>query len=314
MRFLASLCSIPLFNLVFPVVAQAQLASKPEVRRLCEAAVEARNSDMLAMLREAIALAYPDNPKVLAYCAENRLSPLKLESRTSAPEQVSPPQQESAWTLKPWTGDLVLNAAVHRGNTVAATYGFRLDAERKSGSTINNIGATGALNRNNGVDEVDRWNAYFQRDHHIDSNAFAYWRIAFEKDVFADFDKRAFFGVGTGRRFVETTTLNLQAEVGPGVFVSEISESTGRELVVDAALFSALRANYQVNSHIKFKHDMEFNWSEPSSNLASVSSVKTAVTEQLSFGLSFEMRHQSNPEGERQPTDIALMTDIHFGY
>ena len=315
MRLTAGLFILPLVFQTTALTAEAQLASKPEIRALCDAAVEAKNTDMLRTLRDAISLAYPNNPKVLAYCADSRLSVVQSETDM---EEIEPTEavdtSRPVFSLSPWSGDLALNAALHRGNTVASTFGFRLDAERKTGSVVNNFGATGAHNRNNGVDEVDRWNAYFQRDHHLKGSAFAYWRVAYEQDEFADFGQRAFLGFGAGRRFIETGPFNLQAEIGPGAFIREVSGDESRDLIVDAALFSALRANYQLNSHVRLKHDMELNWSEPSGNFVSVSSIKTAITDQLSLGLSFETRYQTSPDDDRQPTDTALMADIHFGY
>jgi putative salt-induced outer membrane protein YdiY len=121
-----------------------------------------------------------------------------------------------------WSGNASLALESERGNTDTDEWDIGIDTVWRSLDDRYTIRGNMELDEANGEKNTDNWKLMSKYDRFFEHDQTNYWGVKaqFEYDKFADLDLRTIIGPHIGRKFFDTSLLEVEGEVGP-VWVDE---------------------------------------------------------------------------------------------
>ncbi|HTW94280.1 MAG TPA: DUF481 domain-containing protein [Tepidisphaeraceae bacterium] len=182
--------------------------------------------------------------------ANNLLTPIAEIKSVNPPPEV-------------WTGSVVANGALYRGNTNSATVGISANASlRRDDPFFNdrftlsgdyNYGSTGTDGGT--ITTADNADASFQYDRFLSAKLYGYGDIGYAFDRIADLNLRLTPGLGAGYQWVESPDLNFDTEGGV-TYLYEDYQTSG--IVQEAALRLAYHVDGKINPTLSAFNDFEY--------------------------------------------------------
>jgi putative salt-induced outer membrane protein YdiY len=220
--------------------------------------------------------------------------------------KINPPPEK-------WTGSIVINASLARGNTFTDTIGLAGDAElRRNNDSINDRTTFGAAyNFGTQKDSVtgvkttntDNWMAEGKYDYFFNPKFYGYGNMKVEHDRIALLNYRLTPGVGVGYQWFEKPDFNLNTEAGV-TYVYEDYITSGTDQHV------ALRLAYHVDKtlweKLKLFHDLEYlpAFDDPGDyNLNVDAGVRADITSTFFAQLKAEWKRDSTPAAGARKND-----------
>ena len=161
--------------------------------------------------------------------------------------------------------------------------------------------------------------AAYQFDADLEGEAtFAYARARYDFDAFSGFEHRVFVGGGLGRRVYDGDRLNWTVRGGPGLRWTQLATPTpaggfdAEETELSVFLGSAFA--WDVNDEVGVQHDAEMTYTEASTTLESVASLKSSLTERMTATMAYTVRHETSPPEGREATDTLLSAGLTYGF
>lgn len=211
-----------------------------------------------------------------------------------------------------WTGEGTLTAGYTSGNTETTDVGIGLSGARQLDVWRIKAQVTVDYGDNNGVESRNRWALSGQLDRDLTDRFYVYGRGAYEVDKFSGFDSRFFGGVGVGYKILigEMTTWSIEG--GPG-YRRDVIQLTGiSKGNIGARIGSAFA--HPFNDAVSFSNDIEWVYSDVSTQLVNISAITAKLTDVLAARISFEVRNESDPLPGRKSTDTATRLSLVFGF
>ena len=210
------------------------------------------------------------------------------------------------------SGSIGFGFTAATGNTESAATRLRatttLDYERWR----HRFSVSAFHNEEDGTSTADRRSGSAQSDLRISEHAYLFANVNGERDRFGSFERRYSGSLGIGRRFVDTTAMELDLEVGGGRRYKRAqggddtdSEGIGR--------FHGIYA-WRITPHTTFIQDVEVEAGSDNTYTESETEVRSRLTTNLSWTLSYVIKRNSQvPEGtERTDTFTAVTLDYAF--
>jgi len=233
--------------------------------------------------------------------ADNRTTPVTLV------KVVNPPAEA-------WTGAVVVNGALNRGNTNTATLGASANALlRRDDGIIDdstalgsdyNYGNTGR--GSNKVTTTDNVDAHAQYDRFLDPQFYWYGNVGYAHDRIANLNVRVTPGVGAGYQWFETPAFNFSTEGGAS-YVYEDYQNDGIDQKEDFRL--AYHLDKKLNDKVSVFQDTEYlaAFQNPADYLLNADvGIRADLTK--SFFAQFKVVYKRNDE----PAPGALKDDLAF--
>lgn len=172
--------------------------------------------------------------------------------------KINPPPQK-------WSGSVVVNGALVRGNTSTEDLGIRADAslrrkdrdnnDRFTLGTAYNIGRQKDSSTGDKITTTDNWSALGKYDRFWTPELYGYGLGKVEHDRIADLNYRLSPGVGLGYQWIERPAMNFNTEAGLA-YVYEDYISDGNEDNVSLRL--AYHFDRKLNDAVIFLHNLEW--------------------------------------------------------
>lgn len=294
------------------------VASAPEelprpVARMLSAAVRMDDETQLDAVVATAKSAYPEYvAEIDALVADLRtpVEPLRIATLiVPAPEPVEfePPDY---WEDR--HAELTLNAAETSGNTDTLYLGLhgKLNLMRKA--QIHRLEASANTAEANGVESQNSWSGSYQLDTLWTDAYFGYVRGSWRHDDFAGFETDAFAGVGAGAYILQTETLSLRSELGPGYRYLDLANEDRRIHAV--GLYGAAEFDWLLDEHWTLEVDTNVNLSGPTSTIHPTMRLNTSVSERISAGVSYDLRYETDPPLMSENLDRILKFDVKYSY
>jgi len=233
--------------------------------------------------------------------ADNRTTPLLVV------KSINPPAQA-------WTGAVVVNGAINRGNTNTATAGVSANAVLRRDDVIHNdrfslsgdynYGDTGRggdkTTTTDNADAAGEYNVFF------DPKLYAYAELGYNHDRIAQLNERLTPGVGVGYQWIERPTLNFTTEAGAN-YVYEDFQGGGVDQKEDFRL--SYHVDAKLNAKVSVFNDAEYlaAFTDPSDYLLSAD-VGIRADLLKNFFAQFKVVYKRND----RPASGALKDDLAF--
>ncbi|MEQ8557767.1 MAG: DUF481 domain-containing protein [Henriciella sp.] len=294
------------------------VASLPEqlprpVARMISAAMRTDDEAQLAAVIDAAKAAYPGfSAEIDALVADLQtpVEPLRIAPLiVPAPEPV---EFEPPGYWEDLHAELTLNAAETRGNTDTLYLGLhgKLNLMRKA--QIHRVEAYANTAEANGVENQNNLGASYQLETLWTDAYFGYVRGSWRRDDFAGFRTDAFAGIGAGAYILQTDTMTLRSELGPGYRYLDIAEEDRRIHAV--GLYGAAEFDWLIAEDWTFEVDTNVNLSGPTSTIHPTMRLNTSVSDSISAGLSYDLRYETDPPLMSENLDRILKFDVKYSY
>lgn len=228
-----------------------------------------------------------------------------------------------------WTGGIVANGAIARGNTHSEDFGVAIDASLRRDDEVydDRFSLGGAYNfgknTNNGTQTTtaDNWFAQGKYDRFFNEKMYGYGVFRVDHDRLASLNYRLSPGVGVGYQWVESADFNFSTEAGVSyVYEDYISDST----IPDSGGNSdrvALRLAYHVDkalsSTVSVFHNLEWlpAFNDPSDyNLNIDAGIKAKLTANWFSQFKFIWQRDSTPAPGALENDTRFLIGIGWAF
>lgn len=301
---------------VFLCAAPAAAQETPEIpdiaAALLQSAYESGDADEIAAVAKAVKKVFPDYEAAIAEDVEAQIAALEPETPEEPVQTAAPPPPGGFIAVRPWDGKLSASGLLASGNSDNAAVGVALDAARAAGAFQHNIKGFFDLGESDGETSQKRWGLAYKLDYNFGERAYAYGRVSYEEDAFSGFDYRLFSGAGLGYYFAKTEPFTLKFEGGPGFRYSPVDDT--REVESEFATYAASELDWMISDGVKFEQDVSVTWTQPTTTIQSVSSLTTQIWGDISTGLSFEYRYETDPPLGRENTDTIAKASLIYGF
>lgn len=291
--------------------AMAQDAPIPDVAAaMLKAAHDSGERAEIEAVAKAVKAVFPDYADAIDADAAAKLASLEPEKPA---EPAPPPKPVYNWrAMKPWDGKIRASGMMSSGNSQNAAVGVAIDAARTDGEFKHNFKGYFDLGESNNVTNQKRWGASYKLDYNFTDRTYAYARVSYEEDEFSGFDYRLFSGAGLGHYLAKSEPFTLKVEGGPGHRYSPIDAT--REVEEELAIYGASELSWAIREGVKFEQNVSATWTDPTTAFQSVTSLTTQLWGDLSTGLSFEYRYETDPPEDRRKTDTIARASLIYGF
>ena len=305
-----------------PAIAQNNGLIPNIAQALLEAAYESGDPAEIAAATKAVKAVFPDYEAAISDQSATKISaliPAEASGGTPAQAPVAVAHTIAAKTptgglfaVSPWEGKIEASALFSSGNSENSAVGILIDASRVSGSFVHNVDAFFNLGSSAGVLNQKRWGAAYKLDYTLSERTYAYGRIAYEEDEFSGFDYRLFAGAGLGHYFAKSDHFTWKVEGGPGYRYSPIDLT--REIDQNFAAYASSEIDWLIREGLTFEQDWNVTWTSPTTTFQSITSLNTVLWGDISTGISFEYRYETNPPLGRENTDTLAKASLIYGF
>jgi putative salt-induced outer membrane protein YdiY len=259
--------------------------------------------------------AKPISDKVMAGIAEQ----IETAGGTKIPvaniKRFNPPPQK-------WTGSLVVNGTLQRGNTNTEDLGFSLDMTLRRMTEVNddrfslggayNFGRTGRDGA--AVTTTDNWDAYFKYDRFWTEKLYGYANIRVDHDRIAFLNYRLTPGVGLGYQWYETPTFSFNTEAGISYVYESFDPGDDNDFI---ALRLAYHLTKKFNDKVSVFHNLEYlpAFEDPGDYILNVDAgIRAMLTKNMFAQFKAEWVRDSTPAEDRQKNDLRYILGVGWTF
>lgn len=225
-------------------------------------------------------------------------------------------------TRQEWTGSILANGSLARGNThtedlgIAANATLRRDDEwhddrfnlgtayNYGNQTVNGVHSTSA----------DNWFAQAKYDKFITDKLYAYALIRYDHDRLAFLNYRLAPGIGLGYQWIESPAFNFSTEAGVSYVYEDYSNDGQQDRV---ALRLAYHIDKKLNESVSIFHNLEWlpAFNDPSDyNLNSDAGIKAKLTGSLFSEFKVVYQRDSTPAPGAEKNDIRFLLGVGWQF
>lgn len=141
-----------------------------------------------------------------------------------------------------------------------------------------------------------KWLITGQSDYKITTRDYAYGLFSYEDDRFSGFEYQAKFGLGYGRKVIQTDVHELKLEIGPGIRYFELEPTTppAAAVITDRQSETLIRlaAGYiwKISKTAKFTEDLTVELGEDQDEWKSVTALTANINSSLAMKLSYTIK------------------------
>jgi putative salt-induced outer membrane protein YdiY len=213
-----------------------------------------------------------------------------------------------------WTGSILANGNVARGNTHSEDFGITADAALRRDDAFHNdrFSLGGAYNFGRqtvgGVNttSADNWFAQAKYDRYFTDKWYGYGLMRYDHDRLAFLNYRLSPGVGVGYQWFEGADFNLRTEAGASYVYEDYSSDGNSDKV---ALRLAYHVDKTLNQNVSVFHNLEWlpAFDDPGDyNLNADAGIRAKLA--ANFFSEFKVQYQR----DSTPAPGALKNDVRF--
>lgn len=221
-----------------------------------------------------------------------------------------------------WKGEGSLSAGLNTGNTETSDLGIGVKMSHESQVWRNSLELIADYGTENGDETKNRVFFAGQSDRTLNDRLFAFGRVSHEVDEFSGFDSRSFAGAGLGWQIFKDGPAIWSVEGGPGIKFDRIAATTSgtppvtvpAESEESFSFIAASKFGYTFNDAVKFGNDTNLIYADTSTQIGNKSTLTALLTKSLSARVSFEVRHETDPQPGFEPTDTATRVSLVYAF
>ncbi len=202
-----------------------------------------------------------------------------------------PAMAEDAPSTAEWSGDMEFGYNQTEGNTEESSVLGKLAAKRSSGLWTYDAKFSGQNTEASGVRSAEQYFTSHRLAYDVDKNNYTFGYLSADKDRFSGYVYQGTATLGYGRRLLKTEKAMWDAEVGPGVRVSEFETGSeaGDGKIEEPVLRLSTEFSYQLSETAQFAQSLSVDAGSENTVSKFVTSLKTKIVGGFGLKLSYSI-------------------------
>lgn len=215
-----------------------------------------------------------------------------------------------------WTGSIVANGLITRGNSNTEQFGLSIDASRRTEQNRVTLGAGYTYGRQEDPDTndekttTDNWFLLGKYDRFYNKKFYSFVAARVERDRIADLDLRFTPSAGLGYQWVERPDFNFSTEAGVAWVYEEFRDNTTDD---HFALRFAYHVDKKLNDKVKLFHNLEYIPSIEhldDFNINADAGLRADVAKGMFTEFKVEWRHDAEPAPGSGKNDLRYLIGV----
>ena len=210
-----------------------------------------------------------------------------------------------------WNGSAELGASITTGNTDSSTINGKLKIGYESDPWKHLFRLEALQASEDGEDTANRVLAEFESNYSLTERDYVFGALRGSHDEFSGYDYQASAAAGYGRKLWVSDKGYWDAEIGPGVRVSETDDGE-RNTNLIARLASGFE--YKFSDFAKFSQDVTVLAGEDNTEIESVTGLTSSLTDTLAMKLSYTVQHNTDVPAGTEKTDTYTSVNLVYNF
>lgn len=215
-----------------------------------------------------------------------------------------------------WTGSVVANGLITRGNSNTENFGLTIDVSRRAEKDRITLGAAYLYGRQEDPDTsdenttTDNWFVLAKYDYFFNKRFYAFISSRVERDRIAELDLRFTPAAGLGYQWVERPDFNFSTEAGIAWVYEDFSNAGTED---HFALRFAYHADKKLNDKVKLFHNVEYIPSIEhldDFNINADAGLRADVAKGMFTELKLEWRYDAEPAPGSGQSDLRYLIGV----
>lgn len=235
-------------------------------------------------------------------------------------------EQAAAEEARVWDTSAELGMIVTSGNTETTTVQGKIDATQdlenwKNRYVLSTLFQEDEITRDDGTTETEKTaekvsgsikSAYKLGSDH--ANLFVV--ASHTDDKFGAYRKYTTLSAGYGDRLLDTDTMQLDAEIGPGYYWAEQELATGETEKTDGALLVRALAEYdwQVTATTDFQQVLSVEHADENTRVNSDTSLSLQINGSLQMKIGYSIQRDSDVTDDKENTDTTTYANLVYKF
>jgi len=192
-----------------------------------------------------------------------------------------------------WISELALGGSLATGNTQRNAFDVDAQAKYRAGRVEDHYKFKAELGRDGGVTTSQRWVVGYDTNIDIADGLFASSFVQYENDKFSGFQSEIEGGIGVGYRVLQTQSVKLSVNAGPGYRVGRLKKPLPSEKEIFARGTALL--DWQMSENAKLTNELTISWDSERTKVEDTLAVTSKLIGSLSGRASVNVRYNTAP-------------------
>jgi putative salt-induced outer membrane protein len=203
---------------------------------------------------------------------------------------------------KIWVGEVTLGGSLATGNTERTALDAEVNLKYRSGRILDEYKLSGELAREFGTTTAQRVKGGYQTNIDIQEGLFGLAFVNGQDDRFSGYSYEVEAGVGVGYRLINTQSLLVSVEGGPGYRYGKIPAPATDEKEIFAR--GSAEIDYKISENATLNDEITISWDAQRTKIENTLSLSSKIYGSVSGRTSFAVRYNSSP-----PAAVVNKTD-----
>lgn len=220
-----------------------------------------------------------------------------------------------------WSGEGSFSASTSSGNTETTQLGLGVDMDYERGRWTFGFTGSADYGETDGVETQNKYLVSGTADAQIRDRLFGFGQAQYEANEFSGYEHRIFVGGGLGYDIFDADGLSWSVRGGPGFKIDEMRPTVTDGVVTEpgetAESISFLASSdfsYAFNDNVDMTNTSSAIYSEETTQLVNTIAVTAVLTDALSARMSFDVRHDTNPQEGFEATDTTTKVSLVYRF
>jgi len=210
-----------------------------------------------------------------------------------------------------WSGEGELGYVNTTGNTETQHLNAKLGLKKEVARWLHEVRFEAGNQKDGSATTAERYYAAAKSDYAFTERDYGYAGADYEDDRFSGYDYRTNVGLGYGRRVVNTETLKLNLEIGPGYRWSELDNGDEQN---EATLRLAGNLGWTISDNASFTQELSAIIGDENTASRSFTALTTKINGNFALRLSYLLTHNSDPPPDTKNTDTETAVTLVYGF
>lgn len=218
---------------------------------------------------------------------------------------------------EPFAGEAALDLADVSGNTESRALAADLALVWEQQRWRERARATAVNEQSSGEATAERYTASGQVDYKLPPAGYLFLLSEYESDRFSGYDYRANAAAGYGRRLLDTDSLTLDAEAGPGYRFSRLEPGRDDDGAADGGEVTArgtLRLEWAITETASLRQDLVVEAGDEATITTSSTRIRSELLDPMSVQIGYQLRNVSETPEDVESTDTRFTVGIAYEF
>jgi putative salt-induced outer membrane protein len=215
-----------------------------------------------------------------------------------------------------WSGDIEFGYNQTEGNTNESSVLGKAAAKRKSGLWTYDATVSGQNTEAEGVRSAEKYFTSHRLAYDVDKNDYTFGYLSGNKDRFSGYVYQGTLSFGYGRRLLKTDTMTWDAEIGPGLRVSEFETPSdeGDGKIEEAIVRVSTDFKVKLSETAEFSQSLSVDAGSDNTVSKSVTALKTKIVGGFGLKLSYTIDYNETVPNDTQHMDRQTSVTVVYSF